>query len=269
MAAPGTDAPAPRVTCLSTTPVKGFRLHHPEQVELDGSGAVGDRDFFVVDRRHRLLSITRTGAFARWTASVDGDVLTFRSDDGVTVTGPVSRGGPLVADFSGSRSVPGHFADGPWDALLSELAGQPVRLVRAKTPGDGSDEHPVTLMSDESVAELSRRAGVAVVDPRRFRMLVTFSGVRAHEEDGWTRRTVSVGTAVLRVGGPVPRCAAVNRQPDSGEADLRALHVIHRYRGRQPHGSGDGLNFGVYARVVTPGTVRVGDELTDVTGPPR
>jgi uncharacterized protein len=269
MVGPGTESATPRVTCLSTTPVKGFRLHHPEQVELDASGAPGDRDFFVVDRRHRLLSITRTGAFARWTASFDGDVLTFRSADGVTVTGPISRGGPLVADFSGSRSVPGHFADGPWNALISELAGQPARLVRAKAPGDGSDDHPVTLMSVESVAELARQAGVDQVDPRRFRMLITFSGVGPHEEDGWARRTVSVGSAVLRVGGPVPRCAAVNRHPGSGEADLRALHVIHGYRGRQPNESGDGLNFGVYARVVTPGTVRVGDELSEVPGRPR
>ena len=262
MSEPAAGSP-PTVTVLSTTPVKGLQLHHPEQIHLGSSGAVGDRDFFLVDDRHRLVSITRCGGFVGWSASFDADAgtLTFLSDAGEKVSGEVSRGRPVVADFAGDHGVPGYFADGPWDALLSDLAGQPLRLVKTSNPGEGSDEHPVTLMSEESVAELARHASVDQVDARRFRMTIQFRGVSAHAEDSWRRQHVRIGGSVLRVGGPVPRCAAVTRNPRTGEVDLRTLHVIKSYRGVQPNEFGDGLNFGVYAEVVTPGTVRVGDEV--------
>lgn len=251
------------MTSLSVTPVKGLALHHPDRVELDASGAVGDRDFFLVDDRWRLLSITRTGVFAPWRATFDRDseVLCLDAADGRHLEAPVVRGKPLVADFSGSRSVPGHFVDGPWSQWLSDIAGQPVSLVRAKAPGEGFDTYPVTLLSDESVAELGRHAPAGSMDARRFRMLIGFSGVTPYEEESWARRTLAVGSARLRVGGPVPRCNATTRDPDSGDSDLRTLHLIHEHRGRQPNEFGDGLNLGVFAEVVTPGTVSVGDEL--------
>jgi uncharacterized protein YcbX len=251
------------VTRLSVTPVKGLALHHPDHVELDAEGAVGDRDFFLVDDRRRLLSITRTGVFAGWRASFDrhADVLRLDATDGRQLEAPVLLGGPLVADFSGSRAVPGHFVDGPWAQWLSDIAGQPVALVRTKVPGEGFDTYPVTLLSEESVAELGSHAPAGSMDARRFRMLIEFSGVTAYEEESWRRRTLTVGSARLRVGGPVPRCNATTRDPDSGESDLRTLHLIHEHRGRQPNEFGDGLNLGVFAEVVTPGTVAVGDEL--------
>jgi len=260
---------APTVSLLSTTPVKGLQLHHPEELRLDRTGAVGDRDFFLVDDRHRLVSITRCGGFVGWSASFDpgSAALTFQSASGDSVTGEVHRARPLVVDFSGSRGVPAHFAPGPWDELMSGLAGQPVQLVRASSPGDGSDEHPVTLMSEESVGELARHASLDHVDPRRFRMTVQFRGVPPHTEDSWKRQHVQIGDCVLRVGGPVPRCAAITRDPDTGQVDQRLLHVIGAYRGRQPNEFGDGLNFGVYAEAVTPGTVRVGDQIRFVPRP--
>jgi uncharacterized protein YcbX len=61
--------------------------------------------------------------------------------------------------------------------------------------------------------------------------------------------------------GPVPRCNAVTRNPDSGERDLKTLALISQRRGMLPNASGEGLNFGVYADVVEPGTIKIGDEL--------
>ena len=49
--------------------------------------------------------------------------------------------------------------------------------------------------------------------------------------------------------------------PDTGGIDLQTLRHIAAYRGRQDSVFGLGSNFGVYATVVEPGTVRVGDQL--------
>jgi uncharacterized protein YcbX len=167
----------------------------------------------------------------------------------------------VVAEFYGSRKVAGTVVEGPWNAVLSEAAGEPVRLVRASDPAAGHDRHPVTLLGEESVAELARRSGAGSVDARRFRMLITFSGLSPHVEDGWQGRTIEVGEAVLRGGGPVPRCAATTRDPDRGTRDLPTVRMIRSYRGVQANESGRGVNFGVYADVVREGIVRVGDPL--------
>jgi uncharacterized protein YcbX len=255
---------APAVTRLSTTPIKGFALSHPDTIELDSNGAVGDRDFFVVDDKSRLLSITRTGEFASWRAVFDrrSDLLEIMSEDGQRLAAPATGSRPLAVDFSGTRPIPGHLVEGPWNDWLSEIAGQPVFLVRTETPGAAFDEYPMTMLSDESVAELGRHAPDGSIDARRFRMLIGFSGVSAYAEETWHGQTVRIGSAALRMGGPVPRCNATTRNPDSGDSDLKTLHLIHQHRGRQTNEFGDGLNLGVYAEVVTPGTISVGDNIS-------
>jgi uncharacterized protein YcbX len=70
-----------------------------------------------------------------------------------------------------------------------------------------------------------------------------------------------IGTAELVVRGPVPRCNATTRHPDTGERDLKTLRLIEEHRGETPNDFGQGLNFGVYADVATPGSISVGDEL--------
>ncbi|WP_442938855.1 MOSC domain-containing protein [Nocardioides sp. AX2bis] len=78
---------------------------------------------------------------------------------------------------------------------------------------------------------------------------------------------LQVGGAVLRVRGQVKRCVATTRDPDSGVADLQTLRMITNYRGRQESVLGMGACFGVYAEVVEPGEVAVGDLLRPATGP--
>jgi uncharacterized protein YcbX len=87
-------------------------------------------------------------------------------------------------------------------------------------------------------------------------------GLAAHEEDGWIDRDVRVGDALLRVLGNVGRCALTTRQPDSGVVDFKTLHHLKAYRDRVP--TTEPLPFGVHARVLQPGRVRVGDGVAPV-----
>ena len=179
-----------------------------------------------------------------------------RFPDGREVRGSaLVNGGEEIRCEAGGREVTARVVDGPWRQLLSELAGKPVRLVRPEEIGASLTE-PVTLVSRASIDRLAEEAG-APVDPRRFRMLLELSGCDVHEEDTWGGRRLRVGDVVLRVGGPIERCAVTTRDPDTGERDLDTLRLIAGYRGR-PRGS---IDFGVYARVEQPGVVRVGDPV--------
>ena len=251
----------PSVARLNVTPVKATRLHHPVRVRLGPRGAEGDRAFFLVDGAGRRFSGPRAARMMAVRAEHDPEegTLRFAFPDGTEVAGPADANGPaLVADFWG-RPVPARIVPGPWVEALSDFAGQALRVARPDRPGDAVDVHPVTIVSLASVEDLARRGGVdRRLDPGRFRMLVELEGCSAYEEDGWTGRLVAVGGAVLRAGGPVPRCAVTTKDPRTGETDFPTLEAIERVRGRTAGGK---LPFGIYADVVEPGVVTVGDPV--------
>ncbi len=245
------------VAMLSVAPVKALGLHHPGSVELTVVGVAGNRQFYLVDEGGRLVGGVRHGPLVRVASEVEGARLTLRFPDGSLAVGDVELRDSVTTDFWG-RPVEGRLVHGPWSDALSDYAGSHLRLVRAERD-DAWDIEPATLVSLASCARLGDELE-AEVDPRRFRMLLTIDGCAAHEEDGWNGRAIRVGEAVLRVGGPVPRCAVTTQDPATGVRSLDTLGAIKRYRGARP-ADGKSLDFGVYATVEQPGRVRVGDAV--------
>jgi hypothetical protein len=250
-----------RVARISVSPVKGFRLSHPDEVQLGPNGVEDNRRFFLVDAAGQRLRSSTTPWPVRVRAGYDADAefLQLHFPDGGTLEGSAIATGEAIRSTSGTIQVTGRIVEGPWEARLSELAGSPVRLARADHVGAGMTA-PVTLVSDGSLERLAREAGRSEVDARRFRMLFQLEGCHAHEEDTWDGRMFAIGDAVIRVGGPVDRCAVTTRDPETGERDLDTLRLLKDYRGQRP--SDGAVLFGVYATVERPGVVRVGDALT-------
>jgi uncharacterized protein len=246
----------PSVARISVTPVRTFRLSHPESVELTERGVVANRRFMLVDGEGRRLRSSLTVWPAPVSAEWDEVADTLRvAIDGDVFEGPALAGERLEVDYNG-RALPTAVVDGPWTEPLSRLHGSPVRIVRPDGPGR-LQEAPVTLVSRGSLERLEREAG-RPVDPRRFRMLFDLDGCAEHEEDTWSGRPVRLGDAVVRVGAGVGRCAVTTRDPETGERDLDTLRLLRGYRERLPDGE---IPFGVYAQVEQPGRVRVGDAV--------
>lgn len=249
-----------RVVRLNVTPLKSTALHHPERIRIGPSGAVGDREFFLVTPEGRLLCGSKLGRLVRIRAEHDPERERLRVilPDGPALEGPAAPGGERIeVDFWGRR-VAARILEGPWADALTGFAGRPVGVARVERPGDGVDVRPLTLVSLASVGELARQAGVERLDADRFRMTIEIDGVGPHEEDTWSGRPLRVGEALLSVGKPVPRCVVTTQDPATGERDFPTLAAIRRYRGLL----GDAeICFGVYASVLEPGTVRVGDPV--------
>jgi uncharacterized protein len=242
---------------ISISPVKAFRLVHPEEVELGLDGVAENRRFFLVgpDGERLRSSLTPWPVLVRAEYDAGEERLRMEFPGGREIEGAADALGDPVHSATGSLDVTGRVVEGPWEAPLSELAGHPVRLVRLDRIGAGLNE-PVTFVSDGSLERLARQAETTV-DSRRFRMLFELSGCEAHEEDTWEGRRFAAGEAVVRVGGPVDRCAVTTRDPDTGERDLDTLRLIKSYRGQRE--SDGAVLFGVYGSVLQPGRVRVGD----------
>lgn len=246
---------------ISVAPVKGLRQLHPETTDLDGSGIPTDRRFFLVGESGELVDASDHGPLLGVVPDYDParERLRLRFADSTVVEGPADRlGSRVVTDVFG-RMTEGRRLLGPFGEALSELAGRPVGVARVERDGAAQDAHPLTLVSRASIRDLGVRGGREDLDGRRFRINLEVEGTEPYEEDTWTRRTVRVGEATIRVLGQIPRCVVTTLEPDTGVKDFAALTVIAGYRPRI--GGRGGLPFGMYAEVVGPGSVRVGDEV--------
>ena len=240
-----------RVSRINVTPVKSLRLHHPESVELGLDGAREDRRFLLVDDGRRLYNGKRDTSLVRTSASWEpaSRVLGMTLPSGEALEGEAVRGGPAVVEVYG-RPVRGHVVDGLWADALSDLAGRSLTLVEREDGAWATDARPATLVSRASL-------GVIDGDGRRFRMLFEVDGLEEHAEDDWRNRRLRVGEATVLVGDPVPRCAVPSASPDTGRRDRDVLRELIARRGLV---EGEAC-LGVYAEVLEPGIVRVGDAV--------
>jgi uncharacterized protein len=235
------------------------------EVDVGPAGIIGDRHFAVIDPNDRLVNGKRIGPLATIVPGVlqDPERLKLVFPDGRLVHGDIELGAAVTANFHGTpRGV--HEVAGPFSEALSGWAGHPLRLVRLDDDGGGIDRAPeggsFSIISRGSLSALAAAAGQdQPLDPRRFRMSVVVDGVEPYAEDGWLGRRVRLGEAVVTPTGNVGRCAITTQDPDTGRRSLDTLELIATTRGHLP--TTEALPFGVFGSVLTPGRIRLGDEV--------
>jgi uncharacterized protein YcbX len=250
------------VTRLAITPVKGTRLSPVDRIELEQTGVRENRRFYVVDGRSRMLNAKVLGELQTVVAEYSDTerTLALTFPDGHTASAEIRLGERVETRFF-SRQRAARVVEGPWSDALSELVGQPLRLVEPVDGGavDRGASGGASLISRASLERLAGEAGLEEIDPRRFRMLIEIDGVPANHEDRWVGRRTRVGGAGIAWEGHVGRCLITSRDPDTGDIDVPTLDVLGAYRGNVE--STEPLPFGIYGRVVEPGSVAVGDAV--------
>lgn len=243
---------------INITPVKGLALTHPDSVPLDDSGVFLNRRFFLIDDDGIMINGKRAGPLVRLAARMDDAgalAITFPDGRHLCAT-PQAGAQATVTDFYG-RAVHGRLVDGPWNAAISAHAGRSLRLVRADDDTIATDVHPVTLISRATLDFVRTQCAAPAANwANRFRILFELDGPAAFEEDGWVGRRLAIGTAVLQVIGPVPRCPVTEQDPATGERNFDTLSALRKLR---PAGPGGRVMLGMYARVAQHGTAAAGD----------
>jgi len=252
------------IACINYAVIKGAAVRSAQGRPIGPAGLAGDRRFVLFDRDATQFYAHRSPRLCAVDAALRDGELTIRLPTGEEARGPVVHGRELGAEGWDDVVKRGAVVEGPFAALLSRHLRRPVELLDLEGwPTRGVDVEPVTLISEASIGHLASRLGLDALDHRRFRANLILSGAdRPHQEDEWIGREIGVGNVRLHVVGPIPRCAVTTRDPDTGKRDADMLREIRRYRGMAVMDDGErGIPFGVYARVVSPGQVAVGDPV--------
>jgi len=254
--------PVATVARFNVTPVKSTALHHPDGIDLQREGAVGDRRFlFARPDGTRLRGVSKAPLMpivSTW--SMADERLTMRFPDSSSAEGSALPTGERVDIKLFDRTVPARAIDPGFTEAIRRLVDETLTVFRVEEPEFAGGGHRASIISLASVADVGSRGGDPQLDPRRFRMLIEVDGIEAYAEDGWQGRRLRLGDAVIRLGRRVDRCVMTNLAPDTGANDFDTLKVLAEHRR-----VGTELLLGVYGDVERPGRIEVGDaaEMVD------
>ncbi|NBH10064.1 MOSC domain-containing protein [Amycolatopsis sp. SID8362] len=222
------------VAALWRYPVKSMAGERLAEVTVGERGLEGDRLYAVRDASGKLGSGKNSARFRRmpglhaFAARYDGDVPVVTFPDGRVLPGT-----GITTELAGALSIPG-----------VELAKE------GEIPHH--DEAPVHLVTTSSLAWLAERAPGVVLDERRFRANVLLDTGSSPEraEESWVGARVRLGEVELEVLRKAVRCVMVGLPCDGLPAAPGLLKTISEV---------NEVSFGVQARVVRGGVLRVGD----------
>lgn len=126
----------------------------------------------------------------------------------------------------------------------------PTQMVNAGVGMTDSPFPSVAILSDASLADLSRHMGQSLAHDR-WRGNLWIEGAEPFAEFDWIGRHIRIGQAVLQIKERITRCVATMVNPMTGERDADTLGMLETIYGHQ--------DFGVYAVVVEGGPVALGD----------
>ena len=123
-------------------------------------------------------------------------------------------------------------------------------------PGHSFCDHRtqvISLIGLGSLGALEQAVG-AKRDKRRFRANIYIANIDPWEEFNWLGREIQIGSVRGIVQERIARCGATTVNPDTAERDAKPVTELRENFGH--------VDLGIFAEVLTPGTIHQGDPIT-------
>jgi uncharacterized protein YcbX len=245
-------------------PVKSLQGEAIAVASVVDDGILGDRQWGIRDQRTgRILTARRRPELLGASASYDDDTPVITLPDGSVAVGPGEWTDRLLSKWLGSpvSLMPSVGTDPGRAEYFADATDDTSQAIEWTMPeGRYVDAAPVLVLTTASLRAGAGHHPNGVWDPRRFRpnILIDLEG-DGWVEDGWVRRPIQVGGAVLLPIEPCVRCTMVTRAQPGLDADADIFRTLARHhRG----------HFGVWSVVVTAGTIATGDRAAVVAAAP-
>jgi uncharacterized protein YcbX len=272
-----------KISQLWSYPVKSMVGEQVPHVELSSLGIVGDRHWAIRDlERGGIRGGKKIGALMQCAAQRHGDDVVITLPSGATVSSQDADIDAVLTQALGHtvslEALPAdnnldHFRRGPGDSddplqelraifgrtedePLPNFAAFPPEVVEFESPpGTHYDCWPLMVMTTSAMDALRAALPNSVIDERRFRpSIMVETHETGHVEFSWKGKQAQMGSAVVEFLDPCPRCVMVTQAVNANIGPDRDIlrHIVRDLD----------QNLGVYARIVTPGMVGVGDTMT-------
>ncbi|MEH3141787.1 MAG: MOSC domain-containing protein [Mycobacterium kyogaense] len=269
-----TTVPSGRVAALRRYPVKSMLGEECARLELGPLGVAGDRRFAYVDDETGRVATAKNPRLWRRLLHCAAN----SGDSGVVVTLPDGRAIPVgqsadaVSDVVGRRV---HLADersagatversDPVDILThgidTDIEAEILEIAQGTPGGAFVDHSPVHLITTATLDAI----GLDLAEAVRYRpnvVIETPSGFRPFGENDWVGATVHIGGVELRATLPTPRCSVPTLEHGSLPRSAHAVRYTLEHNRVQAGEFGVLPCAGLYAEVVTGGTLGIGDEV--------
>ena len=263
--------------------IKSMGPQEIDRAVIGAHGILGDRGYAVIDGKTNKVGSAKMPK--KWGALLGlSSAYTAEPEDGQ----PLPAAQINWPDGSSTASDAGDADD-----LLSELLGRPVRLTTTKPEeislermdplaaeetiadigeimmeGRFSDYAAMHMLTDASIAELSRLSPGIDFNPGRFRpnlVIEAAEGLSGFVENDWVGKTVCIGDDVrMRISDPTPRCLIPTQAQHGGIAkDMKVVSTILEHNKLQvPVLENEELPcVGVYGFITGTGAIRKGDPV--------
>ena len=275
---PSGQARAGTVAALWRYPVKSMMGEELNSCDITGRGLLGDRQFAVVDRSTGKVGGAKNPR--KW-----GNFFDFRAAYAEPPKAGAKMSPVRITLPDGTAVTSGQ---GDLEQVLSRAFGRDVAFAEAR-PGDRSPaataeeywpdmagldyrdtvtdfEMPAGTFFDIAVVHLVTTATIdhlralypqGRVEARRFRPNIVVStgpDQQGFAENDWIGHTVAIGDSVrLGITEPCPRCVMITLPQGDLPKDSGILRTAAQH---------NAVNVGVYASVLSGGTIRRGDAVT-------
>ncbi|TRW89071.1 MOSC domain-containing protein [Mycolicibacterium sp. 018/SC-01/001] len=263
-----------RVAALRRYPVKSLLGEECDRLELGPLGVAGDRRYAFVDDETGRVATAKNPRL--WRRLLQCSAVT--ADDGVVVSLPDARTVPVADAAAAISEVVGrtvHLADersagatversDPVEVLAhgvdADIDPELLELAQGAPGGAFVDHSPVHLITTATLDAI----GLDPAEVVRYRpniVVETPAGCPPFVENDWVGRTIRLGAVTLRGTLPTPRCSVPTLEHGSLPRSAHAVRYPLEHNRVQAGDFGVLPCAGLYADVITGGSVRVGDDL--------
>ena len=251
------------ILTLSSYPIKGLSAQTHQSAELTaGDGFPGDRLFGFAKKnsgfdpanpqplpKSRFIVLLQHAKLAGLATAFDAKTrfLSIRTSDGQDLEFDMNS----EAGVSGASDFLTELLNLSDDEVPFFASAFPHRFTDASVAST-TLMNAISFINMESVRAFEQEISDHV-DPRRFRGNVVFDGWPAFSELDLVGRHFRIGETVFNVLHRTQRCLATEVNPETAERDIKLPRLLKKAYGH--------FDMGIYAEVLSGGTVKLGDTI--------